>query len=854
MKYRNRICLLAVVIAYTISSMAAPRSEEQIKAAAQEFFSKNGGQYFKAKGISNPKLAVLEKNKATRVYGYDAGGFVVVSTDDVMPEILGYSDSRFTSSKNNPAFQWWLNAVEEIGKERAVRQQKAKTVLPDNPYPKKVPALLTCEWGQEMPFNNLCPMGTSSGIGGWQGYTDTGRTLSGCVATALAQIMYYHQYPQSGTGTYQVEVNQKGGKRSTLKYDYETTIFDYDNMKDTYSSGTYTPAQAFAVANLMVACGVTCDMNYATDGSGAYSEKVVGGLVRNFGFSDGEVVFKVRDANMDEEVWMNLIFKELSEKRPVFYTAADHAQPFGHAFVLDGYDEMGRVHVNWGWNGDQNGFYDLSTLIVRNFQFSREQDMCIGLHGENIQLTEKTVALSSPGTLSEAIPEKDRLNVSTLKLSGKINSSDLKVLREMAGRDAEGKHTKGHLANLDLTDASIVVGGDAYLSQGEVKYAVKAENAFPEKTFYQCGMLRVLKMPKNIENVENGAFAQCRLREVVFDKSKTTKICVEDNLIYNTEKTEIISALPHVAEELHIAKGVKVLRPYCFAGNSEIKKLYVPSSITSLGEAALSHATSLTEIKVYKRDVPAAGAECFDYLPSTLVKLYVIRGTHDAFANADQWKNLSDYDGKGIVEFGTTIKAKNNARLYGDPNPTFNWEIEGDFVSGTPVLTCEADPKSPVGNYAIRIDYGTIDPDGVDLKNGVLIVSPAQLKVIANDCERFEHEENPEFTITYQGFKNNEDENVLEQKPVVTTTATAQSPAGEYKLEVKGAKAKNYNFKYVAGKLTIKVGTGIDHAATNGKAFDIYNIQGQKIRSNAQTFDGLSKGVYIVNGKKVAVR
>ncbi|MDD7318216.1 MAG: C10 family peptidase [Prevotella sp.] len=854
MKYSNRICVLAVIIAYTISSMAAPRSEEQIKDIVQGFFSKNALSYFKTQGKGNIELTVLEKNKATRVYGFSAGGFIVVSTDDVMPEILGYSDMQFNSSKNNPGFQWWLNAIEEIGNERAACQQKAKNVSPGNPYPKSVSALLTCAWGQEMPFNNLCPLGTSSGIGGWQGYTDTGHTLSGCVATAMAQIMYYHQYPKSGIGVHEVKVNQKGGKHTTFKYDFGSSIFDYDNMKDTYSHGSYTAIQAFAVANLMTACGVACDMNYATDGSGAYSEKIVGGLVRNFGFSDGEVVFKMRDANMDEAVWMNLIFKELSEKRPILYTASDYSQPFGHAFVLDGYDEMGRVHVNWGWNGDQNGFYDLSTLIVKNFQFSREQDMCIGLHGENIELVEKTVALSSPGALSEAIPANERLNVSTLKLSGKINSSDFKVLREMAGRDAEGNHTKGHLANLDLTNATIVVGGDAYLSDCGVKYAVKEDNSLPEKAFYQCGMLRVLKMPKNIENVENGALAQCRMHEVVFDKNKTTKICVEDNLIYNTDKTELISALPHVAEELHIAKGVKTLRPYCFAGNCEIKKLYIPASVSSLKEAALSHASSLTDVKVYKREVPTAGADCFAYLPSTLVKLYVIKGTYNSFANADQWKNFLDYDGTGIVEFGTTIKAKNTARLYGDNNPTFNWETEGDFVNGTPVLTCIADSKSPVGNYVINIDYGTIDPEGVDLKNGILIISPAQLKVIADDCERFEHEENPDFTITYQGFKNDENESVLEQKPVVTTIATAESPAGEYMLEVKGGKAKNYIFKYVAGKLTVNSVTGIDQITANGNTFDIYNIQGQKIRSNAHGFDGLDKGIYIVNGKKVALK
>lgn len=849
MKYGKKIFLLALLFACNISVQAKPRSEAQIQAAISQIF-QNKSSYLKAPRKGSLKM--MKKNEVLRIYGYDQGGFVVVSADDVMPAVLGYSESQFNSSSNNPGFNWWLKTVEEVTKARIQTNQPAKVTRPQAPYPSKVDRLMSCQWGQQEPFYNLCPLGTSSGTGAWQGYTESERTLTGCVATAMAQIMYHHKYPLTGSGSSMVSVAQPGKSTTFYKYDFENAIFDYENMRDNYEPGQYTEAQAYAVANLMVACGVACDMAYATDGSGSWTEKVVMGLIRNMNFTSDKVRMESRDKT-NEDVWMNLIYKELSENRPILYTAADLNQPFGHAFVLDGYNAEGQVRVNWGWNGDSDGFYDIATLQVKGFAFGRLQDMCIGMSGENIELTDKVITLSAPGTLGTVLSTAERFNIKSLKLSGKINSSDFKVLREMAGRTAAGSHTKGHLASIDLTDAEIVVGGEAYLSKDGKEYVVTADNAFPELAFHKCTTLRKIKMPKTLKAVGDGAFSQCRMSEITFATDKTENYCIEDHLLYNADKSEIIFALPGVAKELHVAKTVKALRPYSFAGNSEVRKIFLPSTVMSLGDEAFSHTMGIAEMKTFAKEVPTAGKECFSFIPSTLLKLYVLRGMYDKFGQADQWKDLLDYNQKGIIEFGTTIKARNLTRSYGEENPPFIWDIDGNGIEGTPVITCEADKKSPAGNYTIKIDYGTIDPDGVELKNGTLIVNKAKLKISVEDCERFEDEENPEFKISYEGFKNDDDENSLDKKPVVTTDAQKGSPAGEYVLKVSGAASKNYSFNYRKGKMTIKVGTGIEKLLEEGKQFDIYSIQGVKVKSNATDFNGLGRGIYIVNGKKVIV-
>ncbi|GAB6983060.1 C10 family peptidase [Prevotella dentasini] len=850
MNYGKKTLLLILLAVCYISVQAKPRSEAQIQAAISKILEKNSS-YLKAprKGA----LKMMKQNEAIRVYGYDQGGFVVVSTDDVMPAVLGYSDSQFNTSSDNPGFNWWLKMVEEVTKARIQTNQPAKVTRPQDPYPSKVDRLISCQWGQQEPFNNLCPLGTSSGTGAWQGYTESERTLTGCVATAMAQIMYYHKYPLTGSGSSMVNVDQPGKLKTSFMYDFENAIFDYDNMRDNYESGQYTEAQAYAVANLMVACGVACDMAYATDGSGSWTEKVVKGLIRNMNFTSDKVRMESRDKIHQEDVWMNLIYKELSENRPILYTAADLFQPFGHAFVLDGYNAEGQVRVNWGWNGDSDGFYDIATLNVKGFAFARLQDMCIGMSGENIELTDKAITLSAPGTLGTVLSTAERFNIKSLKLTGKINSSDFKVLREMAGRSVSEARTKGHLASLDLTDAEIVTGGEAYLTKGGKSYTVTADNTFPELAFHKCTTLRAIKMPKTLKAVGDGAFSQCRMSDITFASNKTENYSIEDHLLYNADKSEIIFALPGVAKELHVAKNVKALHPYSFAGNSEVRKIFLPSTVMSLGREAFSHSMGVAEIKTFAKEVPTAGQECFSFIPSTLLKLYVPKGMYEKFGQADQWKDLLDYNKKGIIEFGTTIKARNLTRSYGDENPSFIWDIEGDEVVGTPVITCEANEKSPAGKYTIKIDYGTVEPDGVELKNGTLVVSKAKLKVTAEDCERYENQENPVFKVSYEGFKNGEDENSLDQKPVVETDAVAGSPAGEYELRVSGAASNNYSFVYRKGKMTIKAGTGIEKLMEEGKQFDIYSLQGVKVKSNATDFNGLRRGIYIVNGKKVVV-
>jgi hypothetical protein len=217
---------------------------------------------------------------------------------------------------------------------------------------------------------------------------------------------------------------------------------------------------------------------------------------------------------------------------------------------------------------------------------------------------------------------------------------------------------------------------------------------------------------------------------------------------------------------------------------------------------------------------------------------------------------ISYTNGKLVVTKAdpVTITAKNYTREYGTANPVFEFTTEGATLEGTPEISCEATVTSPVGTYDIIVRQGTVANYNVSYVKGTLTITKAPLAVIAESCSREQGHENPELKILYNGWKNGEDESVLLTKPIATTTATAESPVGQYPITVSGGEAQNYSFAYVNGVLTVISPTDIKAILTSGKSFDVYTIEGRKVRHQVNTLEGLPKGVYIIAGKKVVIK
>ena len=340
--------LLASAIAF-----AAPRSLSQMKEAAKSVL--NTQSAATRGGQAQPE--VLKEGRQLTVLGYAAGGFAVIANDDAFAAVLGYSDTRFSPDNMPPALQWWMDAADAAMQQRLDAGETATTTTTtpaELGYTPQVDELMQTRWDQGTPYNNLVAQRLGAAY------------PTGCVATAMAQIMRYHKYPTNGKGVIEEYMGHK-------VYAYFDRKYQWDKMRPVYDDNIgYSSIEANAVATLMLDCGVAVQMNYGLNGSGALSNTAAIALEQYFLYS---TKLYIRDIYTERE-WMDIIYEEISNRRPVYYGGAT-ARGEGHAFVFDGYDASGRVHVNWGWSGSGNGFFDVAILNSTQGSFSEGQDMIV---------------------------------------------------------------------------------------------------------------------------------------------------------------------------------------------------------------------------------------------------------------------------------------------------------------------------------------------------------------------------------------------------------------------------------------------------------------------------------------------
>lgn len=832
--------------------LAGNRPDSLKREAALEVLCKNPNKAFRTFAAKAKDLTRLDVDSFVTIMGFRSGGYAIISNDDRFPAVLAYSDSQYDEDAfvENSGLKWWRNSIKSV-----LRSNKGKNIEkliePGENVDKNVAPLLTCTWAQDNPFYKFCPV-------------DNGQnTLVGCVATAMAQIMYYNRYPEKGQGkrTIYYPYNDKSGTPYTV--DFSESTYDWDNMIDSYH-GEFNDAQATAVATLSYNCGVACNMQYGVNSSGAYIKDAADGLVKYFGYPSSVSCLARDDYSLSD--WMNLVFTELSNGLPILYGGSDPNNGYGHAFVLDGYDNAGRVHVNWGWDGRDNGYYDISLLNPEMYEFSKGQEMVTGIDGRNRKELKKAVELSGAGTLSTLISDEEKYNVTDLTVNGPINSSDFLFIREMAGRDANDKRTRGRLKNIDLSGATFVAGGKAYLGK-----LVTTDKDLPERAFYNCQGLSEIKLPNNLKSVGDGAFAGAiGLDKVSFPVSEDANFVYTDSIVYSKDMKRCISAMPFYDGEMKIKDGVTEIAPYAVAGCTGISKIDIPASVEVIGTKAFAGDSYLSEIKIRAKKVPElTGVEVFNGILYPECKLYVPAGYKELYDNAEQWRMFNGSYYESITEFGSLIEAKNLSRQYGDPNPKLAYSIQGESIIGEPELSCDAVGDSPANQrYTITLKRGTVEGDDIELRDGYLVVTRAPLTLRANDASRHLGEANPEFTFTCEGLKNGETpEEVFTVQPSFECEATADSPEGAYPIIVYGGKTKNYSLKYEQGTLTVSGTSGIDGNTAdaisvisgNGmiKVSSPYNVDikvygcaGNMVAAVENThntvFSGISAGLYIV--------
>ena len=370
----RKLSFMMLLLVFTIGANANPVDMKTAHKAAQSFFNSKMG--------SNPEIELIDfAEKASfsnfYIFGNDHS-FVIIAADDCVHPVLGYSmDNAFGTDAMPENVAGWLKAYNDdvalavTNKMEAtndIREEWANLLSGKGLTPKSrasVAPLVRTTWNQTAPYNNLCPADPANDSSWYNGHVPTG-----CMATAMAQILNYWEHPVRGVGShsYIPEQHPEYGEQFA---DFGATTYDWDNMKNNYSDG-YTEDEANAVATLMYHCGVSIDMNYKPNGSGGSDVTACQAFKTYFNYNPDMYIVKkaIRYEGIEypiytDEEWKMMMKVELNNNRPLCYVGGyyiSEEEKGTHAFICDGYDENDLFHFNFGWGGGSDGYYAIGAL------------------------------------------------------------------------------------------------------------------------------------------------------------------------------------------------------------------------------------------------------------------------------------------------------------------------------------------------------------------------------------------------------------------------------------------------------------------------------------------------------------
>jgi hypothetical protein len=372
----KKILYLAIFILYVHLSPAKPVGSNLAGQAAISYIAKIDSR-FKDNNIllDNQSFYLYDayvnnqNDSLYYVFKIKTGGWIIMSGDDKAEPVIGYSfESNFDKDNLPPSFISWISNIETEIEQIMISPDNSKLV--DSKYQKlikgeaseelqssypNIAPLVKTKWNQGYPYNLLCPLDEQKNQ----------RAITGCVATAMAQLLNYYKFPLRGKGKNKYNHAEFG----ILETDFSKSEYKYNLMKNIQNEYKDDESR-LAVAKLMSDCGVGVNMNYGLNASGAASYNVLIALKSFFGYSAGSSSCKPETT--DEE-WHELLYSNLSFGYPMYYAGHSAKLGSGHAFVCDGY-ENGKFHFNWGWGGSSDGYFFTGSKSASH-QFNEGQEI-----------------------------------------------------------------------------------------------------------------------------------------------------------------------------------------------------------------------------------------------------------------------------------------------------------------------------------------------------------------------------------------------------------------------------------------------------------------------------------------------
>ena len=347
-----------------------------------------------------PNQKSLQTHPVYYVFNVGSEGFIIVSGDDVARPILGYSQNgNYDPNNLPPNFQVWMEGIgsdiaeaiaNNLQNDEQTREEWNAYVNRNEEYftnqntTRAVNNLLTTTWGQSSPYNNQCPLCSST------------RTVTGCVATCMAQLMKYYNHPAQGTGSSTAYSISCGTTVPAVNFNVNYNFSDMGNATPT------TTAQQTNVAQLMYHAGASVQMQYGTSSSGAYDDDAALALTTYFKY-DKSLRYE-RRMYFNDNQWIAMLKEDLDAGRPVYYSGVDANGLGGHAFLVTGYNNSDQFYINWGWTGTANGFFAINALKPQSYNFANSNAILSGLKPDagGAQSYQIYISSNAPGNVLSA--------------------------------------------------------------------------------------------------------------------------------------------------------------------------------------------------------------------------------------------------------------------------------------------------------------------------------------------------------------------------------------------------------------------------------------------------------------------
>ena len=601
----RRALLVMVCLMTTLLVMAKPITREQALQKASSFLLSRPGSRMLSPVVNSRKLAPKRNGVSSSTelyYVFNRGnqeGYIIMPGDDRIESALGYTDQGEFDFQTIPDnMKAWLNNYADYIEYLQNNPNEAPAKAPSHPA---IPKMLTCTWNQGSPFNDECPM-----------YFTIGRSVTGCVATAMAQVMYYNR-TKSVTETqddipayYTSTSHQTFGQLHVDGIPAGSPI-DWDNMLDSYN-GSYTAKQRLAVAQLMHYCGVSVEMDYTNSSSGAQIYRVVDALKKYFGYTSPRYI---EQSSYTYEGWDAVIYNELEQGR-VVYLGGWNSEG-GHAFVCDGHDGNQCFHINWGWGGVSDGFFLLSSL--------NPSSQGIGGSGDGYSQNEVAIIGCEPDNYGD-------------KEMPIANSLVKKLCLQNWDVDGNGTFTYDEAAS--VTDLGTVFRGQRITSFPEL-YNFTGLTVLSDSAFEGCTSLSSVKLPKKLKQIGAYAFKGCR---------SLNNLKLPDNI--KAVGKAAFAGCRSLPNQI-LPSSLTSLADSVFAGCQAFTTVELPLTISYIGSQAFEGCTKLTSFtvsSVVPKDIEVK-SNVFEGIDLSKATLNVSQGTLNFFASEDQWK-----------EFGTIVEIR----------------------------------------------------------------------------------------------------------------------------------------------------------------------------------------------------